>query len=68
MALPDIPRSCSRFLLTPLHPFCEPVGIVARDEAAAWRKFCVQRFGVLKPARSEWRIEVIATRASHDRA
>jgi hypothetical protein len=30
--------------------------IVAKDRGQAWRKFCCQYFGPLKPCRRDWRI------------
>lgn len=41
----------------------EPVDIVAPDMQSAWRKFCRQRFGNLKPAATDWDITLHTTRS-----
>lgn len=49
-----LPNGLRRFRLAPATPICEPVMIVASSAESAWSKFVTQRFGALKPARSEW--------------
>lgn len=49
-----LPKGLHRFELVPSTPICAPVSIVASTEESAWSKFVAQRFGALKPARSEW--------------
>lgn len=55
MPIPSaLPKGLRRFQLAPAMPICEPVTIVASNAELAWSKFVTQRFGALKPARSEW--------------
>ncbi len=53
-----LPLGLRRFELRPHWPIVgvQPHFIVAKTKAQAWRKFCHQRFGALKPCRQEWNI------------
>lgn len=56
MPAQSLPFGLKRFTIGVNWPIIEvpTYAITAKNADQAWAKFCCQRFGVLKPDRSEW--------------
>ena len=53
-----IPKGFNRYIITCIEFPEKTFSEVAKDRKSAWRKFCVMRFGDLKPSPLDWKVEL----------